>query len=194
MSSNLHPDEASGTKASRDGFKVLDACHQQTLTTLDLLATLVARLKSDGPDPRAREMAKEVVHFFSTTARQHHEDEERHVFPKLLSGGDADLVQTVLRLQQDHHWLEEDWMELLPQIDAVANGQTWYDLDTLREGVEVFAALSHDHVELEEACIYPQARAQLDAGERHEMGREMAMRRRSERGAASNPPPQKTRR
>jgi hemerythrin-like domain-containing protein len=139
-------------------------------------------------------MAKEVVHFFSTTARQHHEDEERRVFPKLPSGGDADLVQAVLRLQQDHHWLEEDWMELLPQIDAVANGQTWYDLDTLREGVEVFAALSHDHVELEEACIYPQARAQLDAGERHEMGREMAMRRRSERGAASNPPPQKARR
>jgi hemerythrin-like domain-containing protein len=102
-------------------------------------------------------------------------------------------VQTVLRLQQDHRWLEEVWSELFPQIDAVANGQTWYDLDTLCEGVEVFSALSRDHVELEEASIYPQARAQLSDGERGEMGREMALRRRSKRGAVSSRVPMKTR-
>lgn len=178
MSSSVHAN-VSGATTPRDGFEVLDACHRQALSTLDLLGALVARLERDGPDLRARAMAAEIVRFFSTTARQHHEDEERHLFPTLLASGDAEVVQTVLRLQQDHHWLEADWLELLPQIDAVAGGQAWYDLATLREGVEVFAALSRDHVTLEESCIYPQARAQLGAGERREMGREMAARRRA---------------
>lgn len=172
-------------KASRDGFDVLDACHRQTLAMLDQLDALVTRLASGGPDAQARTMAKEIVQFFSTTARQHHEDEERHVFPKLATHADPQVVQAVLRLQQDHNWLEEDWMELSPHLDAIAGGQSWYDPDVLREGVEVFSALSHDHVALEEACIYPQARARLADGERLEMGREMAARRRAQRAAGS---------
>jgi hemerythrin-like domain-containing protein len=191
MSSTQHSSDVPGVKTSRDGFTVLDACHRQTLVTLDTLAALISRLESAGSDVHARTMAKEIVEFFSTTARQHHEDEELHVFPALLASSDPDIVQTVQRLQQDHHWLDQDWMELLPQIDAVAGGQSWYDLDTLREGATVFAALSRDHVALEEACIYPEARAQLGAGERREMGREMARRRRDQRAATSSstPPP-----
>lgn len=92
-------------------------------------------------------------------------------------------MQAVLRLSQDHNWLEEDWMEISPQIDSVACGLSWHDLDTLREGVDVFAALSRDHIALEESLIYPHARARLDAVERREMGREMARRRRALRGA-----------
>jgi len=43
--------------------------------------------------------------------------------------------------------------------------------------VKSFTALSYDHIALEEVCIYPEARARLRPGERHEMGREMAARR-----------------
>jgi hemerythrin-like domain-containing protein len=122
-------------------------------------------------------MAQDIVGFFSDTARRHHEDEERHVFPKLLASGDPETVQAVLRLQQDHHWLEEDWIEISPQVDAIANGQSWYDIDILRESIEIFTALSHEHVALEESCIYPQARAQIGADERLAMAREMDKRR-----------------
>jgi len=176
-SPELH-DEAPQTV---DGFDVLDACHRQTLFTLGKLSALIARLKTRGADAHARAMAGEIVRFFSTTARAHHEDEERHVFPKLLATGVPDIVQDVLRLQQDHGWLEEDWMELCPQLDAVAAGNAWYDLDALSQGAKVFTALSHDHIALEETCIYPEARARLHAGERREMGREMAARRRAAR-------------
>jgi len=172
----------SSTQASGDGFEVLDACHRQTLETLATLDALVARLASGAPDAEARTMAAGVVRFFSTAARQHHEDEERHVFPALLAGGDGDIAQAVSRLQQDHHWLEADWFELAPQLDAVAAGQAWYDLDALRECVEVFVGLSHDHIELEESLIYPAARVRLGAVERREMAREIAARRRA-RGA-----------
>jgi hemerythrin-like domain-containing protein len=166
-----------------DGFEVLDACHVQTLFALGKLAALVSRLTHAGPDAEARALAGEIVAFFSTTSRQHHEDEERHVFPKLVTVGKPDIVQAVLRLQQDHSWLEEDWMELEPQLDAMACGQDWYDVDTLREGAEVFAALSRDHIALEESAIYPEARKRLLVAERQEMGREMAARKRAQQKA-----------
>ena len=166
-----------GVPSSADGFDVLDLCHRHTLFALGKLAALVARLKGRGPDPEARAIAAEIVHFFSTTAREHHEDEERHLFPGLLSAGEPEIVQAVLRLQQDHHWLHIDWMELSPQLEAIAGGQTSYDIDALADGAQVFIALSHDHIALEESCIYPQARARLRAGYRQAMGREMAARR-----------------
>lgn len=186
MSSPGLSSDRSTAVVSRDGFDVLDVCHRQTLAMLDQLTALVSHLESIGPDEQARAMAKQIVQFFSTTARQHHEDEERHIFPKLAIGGDPDTVQALLRLQQDHNWLEEDWMEISPQVDAVANGQSWYDPDVLREAVEVFVALSRDHIALEEGYIYPQAREQLGRQERVEMGREMSARRRAQRAARSS--------
>jgi hemerythrin-like domain-containing protein len=164
-----------------DGFDVLDACHRQTLFTLGKLTALVARLKNLGPDAEARSMAAAVIDFFSTIARQHHEDEERHVFPKLLESANPDIVQAVLGLQQDHRWLSVDWAELSPALDAVASGQSCPDLDILHEGVEIYSALYHAHIALEESCIYPEARARLRSGERQEMAREMAARRRAQR-------------
>jgi hemerythrin-like domain-containing protein len=183
----MNPTPASGhhsSAAPRDSFDVLDACHRQTIFSLGKLSALVSRLAAYGPDEGARELANEILRHFANTARQHHEDEERHLFPKLLASGDPDTVQAVLRLQQDHGWLEEDWMELAPRLEAVASGQTGYDLDLLREGAAVFTALSHDHIALEESLIYPQARARLGSGERREMGREMAQRRRAQREAS----------
>ena len=168
---------------TRDGFEILDECHRHTLVALHTLNALVARLASEGQSEPLRAMAAQVVKFFSIVARDHHENEERHVFPKALASGDAYVVQAVLRLQQDHSWLEEDWLELSAHLNALAAGLSLWDLDFLREASDVFTALSHDHMALEESCAYPQARARLLAGERHEMGREMAARRREHRAA-----------
>jgi hemerythrin-like domain-containing protein len=163
---------------STDGMEVLDACHRETIVALDKLAALVVRLDQEGTDDTARALARDVVQHFSVTARRHHEDEERHLFPALVQGGDPLMIEAVLRLQQDHDWLEEDWMTLSPHIDAVACGMSGYDPDVLREAAEIFGALSHDHIALEEGVIYPQARERLGQRERAEMGREMAARRR----------------
>ena len=170
-----------------DGFDVLDACHRQTLAQLDELATLAARIQAGPPDAAMRASAARIVAFFSTTARQHHEDEERHVLPQMATSDDPALAQAALRLQQDHDWLEEDWMQLSPHVDAIACGQSWYDVDLLREGVQVFLELSRDHIALEESCIYPQARARLGERERLEMDHEMAARR-ARRAAAVRAP------
>jgi hemerythrin-like domain-containing protein len=163
-----------------DGFDVLDACHRRILFAVGKLSALVARLGAFGTDAEARSMAAELLDFFSSTVRQHHEDEERHVFPRLVTEGDDETVQAVLRLQQDHDWLEEDWMALSPHLAAISGGQSWCNLDVLRDGAAVFSALLHDHVALEESLIYPRAREWLQAPQRYAMGREMAARRRAE--------------
>lgn len=167
-----------------DGMDVLDVCHRHMVLSLGRLSALITRLSAYGADAEARALAREVVDFFSTTVPRHHEDEERHVFPRLLAAGDPTVVQAVLRLQTDHDWLEEDWLALAPHLAAVAGGQSWYDLDLMREQAAVFTALLHDHIALEESLIYPQVRAALGPQQRRDMGRAMAARHRAERKAA----------
>lgn len=149
-------------------FEALDACHREVMKALVRMAAFVDHLDDKGVDQVARDMASELVLFFSQNARQHHADEERDIFPALLKSEDAELVQHVLRLQQDHGWLEEDWVEISPQLDAVSKGYSWYDIDALRQGLAVFTELYHDHIDLEESLIYPEAKRlmaeRIDAG------------------------------
>lgn len=136
----------------------LDKTHRQVMVVLAELHQLIEHLGRDGVDTQARKMAQDICKFFSGSARQHHADEERIVFPSLLKSPDASLVQHVLRLQQDHGWLEEDWLEIEPQLQAVAEGYSWYDLDTLRAALPIFEQLYREHIALEESLIYPEAR------------------------------------
>lgn len=160
---------ASATRAARPArpavpalptLDALDRTHAEVLATLQRLASLMEHLRDHGVDAPARANATAISQFFAGTARQHHADEERAVFPQLLANGSAELRAHVQRLQQDHGWLEEDWLELEPQLQAVAQGYTWYDIDELSHAVQVFAALYHEHIALEESLIYPEARRQ----------------------------------
>ena len=186
MTTMSSPVGATATAVAPGAFEVLDACHRQTVAMIVRLSNLVSGLDHGGPDREAREAAEEIIEFFSQTARLHHEDEERHVFPRLLGSDDPETVQAVLRLQQDHHWMDVDWRELSPALAAIAAGQGGYDVGALREGVEIFTALTHDHISLEESCIYPQARERFGSAELRQAAREMAERRRvrSARAAA----------
>jgi hemerythrin-like domain-containing protein len=139
-------------------WEALDHTHREVLNALGRLATLVEHLDGPGLDDEARRLATDICIFFDGSARSHHAAEERIVFPTLLASGDADLVHHVKRLQQDHGWLEEDWLELEPQLKAVAEGYNWYDLSMLQHAVPVFAALYEEHIALEESLIYPEAR------------------------------------
>lgn len=139
-------------------MEALDHDHARMLQMLSRLETLLAHLGDQGPDAAAQASAAEALQFFAGGARAHHDNEERHVFPELLATGKADLVQHVQRLQQDHRWLEQDWQELHPQVEAIARGYNWYDLEMLRQALPVFSALYHEHIALEESLIYPEAR------------------------------------
>ena len=155
------------------GFAALDECHRRVLCRVEELSGLVASIETGEINPAMRALAASVVQFLDSDARRHHEDEERHVFPTLLAGGSAEMVATVLRLQQDHSWIEEDWFELRPHAQAIATGYGTCDIDALREGTAILAALFKEHIALEELIVYPEARARCDAAGLDAMAREM---------------------
>ncbi|MFN0184914.1 MAG: hemerythrin domain-containing protein [Aquabacterium sp.] len=137
----------------------LDRTHRRMLDMLAQMATLMKRLDDGDNGAEARRIAHDLCRFFAREARQHHADEERLVFPQLVARGDAVLTHHVLRLQQDHGWLEEDWFQIEPHLQALAQGYGGCDVDLLRHALPVFDALLREHIALEESMIYPAARA-----------------------------------
>ena len=127
-------------------FEALDACHQQIMQHLNRLSSLIRRINASGVDQQARREAGAIESFFSTTSRQHHAEEEKSVFPSLLASGKEDLVASVRSLQQDHGWIEENWLELAPQLSAIALGNTWTDTAEFLHYAEVFLELCREHI------------------------------------------------
>jgi iron-sulfur cluster repair protein YtfE (RIC family) len=140
-------------------FAALDDCHQQMQAQLAELAALAQRLDTVGADATAERQAREIEAFFSETSRQHHLDEERTVFPPLLASGDAELADAVHSLRQDHGWIEENWIELAPQLRAIADGNHWVDAAEFQHAAQVFHDLCVGHIALEESLIYPESKA-----------------------------------
>lgn len=142
-------------------FEALDACHQQIQAHLDKLEGLIRHIEAEGVDATARKQAADIEAFFSGTSRAHHAEEEKNVFPPLLEGGNEDLAKVVRSLQQDHGWIEENWLELAPQLRSIASGNNWLDAAEFQHYAEVFLALCNGHIALEESLIYPESKARL---------------------------------
>jgi hemerythrin-like domain-containing protein len=144
-------------------FEVLDQTHRQILEHLGDFGRLLDHVDDNGPDEQARQLAGRLMAFFQGHAREHHAQEESVVFPPLLAGPDTALAGHVRRLQQDHGWLEQDWLELAPQLEAISRGYNWYDLAMLRAALPVFAELYRDHIALEESLVYPASKRRHQA-------------------------------
>ena len=137
----------------------LDAYHAQVRSYLDRLAALATRVENEQLGAETGTEAVAIEAFFSGSMREHHRVEEAGVFPVLLAGSDAELVEVVRTLQQDHGWMEQNWLELAPQLRAIAQGNAWVDPAEFMHGAEIFLELSYGHAALEEAVVYPHARA-----------------------------------
>jgi len=93
--------------------------------------------------------------------REHHLLEEAAVFPALLASDDAELVTVVRTLMQDHGWIEQNWIEIAPQLRAVAQGHHWIDPAEFSHGAEVFLELCYGHAALEDTVIHPRAQSSV---------------------------------
>lgn len=142
-----------------ESFSALDTCHQQMLEQLKALSALATRIEAEGIDGEAQQQADQIETFFSGTSRAHHAQEEKMVFPPILAGDDDELKATVTTLQQDHGWIEENWIELSPKLRAVASGNSWFEPAELVSQVEIFVKLVENHIALEESTVYPAAKS-----------------------------------
>ncbi|HPK33170.1 hemerythrin domain-containing protein [Ottowia sp.] len=160
-------------------FQFLDETHQRLQLELIHLNRVVEAFAEDQMEPHDREQLARTIEWFDTVARQHHLDEEKHVFPPLLASSDAHVVEVTERLRQDHGWIEQNWLELGPHLSAVVNGNHWIEPELVQQMVQVFSQLCLDHLMLEESLAYPEARAQIDADALTKADQEMEQRRAS---------------
>lgn len=164
----LHAAPAAGFEAP---FEMLDACHRRVERLLDLLARLAAHVDAHGADTQARQAAADVMRYFDLAAPHHHEDEERHLLPRLRAAGRTVLAD---RIAADHVAMAAAWQALRERLAAVAEGRL--PADGLA-GWAAFRALYVAHLQLEDGEAYPLARALVDPDGLAAMADEMARRR-----------------
>ncbi|MDR2154551.1 MAG: hemerythrin domain-containing protein [Burkholderiaceae bacterium] len=169
-------------------FVFLDQTHQRMQAELRHLNHAIDALAQGELPPAVHAQLKSAVRWFDTTARQHHMDEEKHLFPTLLASSDPHVVETTLRLRQDHGWIEQNWLEVGPQLSALVDGNHWIESETLQESVRLFTQLCLDHLVQEESLAYPQARAHMDAATLTAAEHELAQRRKTYAARAAKCP------
>jgi hemerythrin-like domain-containing protein len=138
-------------------FEMLYACHERVQRSLDLLARLVVHVREHGADAQAGRAAQDVMRYFDIAAPHHHEDEERHVFPRL--DHDERLRAAVARLRSEHAAIGRLWQVLRPLLDAVATRRADVDAAALASAAQAFIDIPDEHVRTENELVFPAAEA-----------------------------------
>jgi hemerythrin-like domain-containing protein len=169
---SLHPGPGAGFE---EPFEMLEACHQRVHRMLGLLQRLAAHLRESGADANAQQAARDVMRYFDIAAPAHHEDEERHVLPRLRENGQALLAD---RLHDEHTRMSVTWGDVRVDLFRVTEGG-WQaaELDAAAARWQAMATLYAAHIEAEESAAYPAVRDVADAAALRAMGDEMARRR-----------------
>jgi hemerythrin-like domain-containing protein len=177
----LHPGPGAGFE---EPFEMLEACHQRVHRMLGVMQRLAAHLRESGADAEAQQAARDVMRYFAArdvmryfdqAAPAHHEDEERHVLPRLRQVGRAALAD---RLHADHERMSATWATVRRDLQRVADG-SWAaaEGDAAAARWQALAQLYAAHIEAEESVAYSAVREVIDADARRAMGDEMARRR-----------------
>ena len=95
---------------------VLKTCHVRMREQCDALRALVDRIKVHGPDADAQRMAAEIVRYFDTAARFHHEDEEDDLLPRMIVSATmsrgSSLTRLVASIATEHREMDRAWTHL----------------------------------------------------------------------------------
>jgi hemerythrin-like domain-containing protein len=114
------------------------------------------------------------MRYFDLAAPHHHEDEERHVLPRLRECGHAALAERVLR---EHAVMAVAWADVRGVLQGIELGRRPVDAAAVARHWLAFAALYREHIELEERDVFPLAREHTGADGLRAMADEMARRR-----------------
>jgi len=153
---------------------VLEACHGRIAKQCDTLEKLLAHLPVHGADAQAQQAVRAVLAYFDTAAVQHHDDEERNLFPLLERVGASGACDLVELLTHEHDALALLWRRLRVLLQQIETGAT----ATLDEALaRRFISLNRSHLEFENTRVLPLAHQVLGAAEIERLGRAMAARR-----------------
>ncbi|MEJ2436054.1 MAG: hemerythrin domain-containing protein, partial [Pseudolabrys sp.] len=156
-----------------DPLGLLMACHARMLGHCETLLKLADHLAEHGCDDEARQAARRIHTYFSTAGRDHHEDEEQDVFPRVARTS-IKVAEVLHGLRQDHKRMDALWHRLEP---LMAKPGAIEDIGALRALAEEFAALYRAHIATENAFIRDKLQHLLSEAQLREIGQSMAQRR-----------------
>lgn len=152
---------------------LLRACHMKMLLNATTLEKLATHIQSNGVDDQAIDAASNIRRYFNEAAPLHHQDEEKDLFPLLLTLA-PELKGTICELNSEHQDLEESWQvldELLADLNAIE------DIDAFAELAQAFGQAYRDHIKEEEAEILMPIDGKLNEQQLAQLGKAMAARR-----------------
>jgi hypothetical protein len=147
--------DPAATPAGADApIAAFSKCHEGILTRLDELAGLPGLLESAA---RARAIAAQTVRFFRDVVYEHHQEEERELFPAVLAsaqaGAERERVQAIVeRLTREHREVEASFVHLEPALKDAAKG---HDSALDARGVASLVARYEAHARYEEQEFLP---------------------------------------
>ncbi|HMS80853.1 MAG TPA: hemerythrin domain-containing protein [Burkholderiaceae bacterium] len=153
--------------------------HVHIVDQMDRLRVLPMQLAQRGLDEGVRAAAAGVYRFFNDAVLEHHDEEERDLFPALrhsaAPGDEAGLVASlVARLEREHRELEALWDRVEPALRRLGRGKA----ATLDEAaIEELSTRYAAHARFEEAAVLPLADRMLKSGDRAALALGLAMRR-----------------
>jgi len=141
-------------------------CHEGIVSHLDSFGQLPALIE---PMLRARQIAEDIVDFFRAAVYEHHAEEERELFPAVLSsaqpGEELERVKGMVHnLTREHREVEAAWARLEPQIKRLVKGK---DADVDATEVELLVRKYKAHAKFEEDEFLPLAEAILSRNANH---------------------------
>lgn len=159
-------------------LEMLSACHGRIERQCTTLQRLVSRLEFHDADEDARAAAANVMRYFDTAAKHHHEDEEKDLFPALIesmAGSDPVCLREMTQsLAAEHRELEARWRHLRIELEQIVAGHA---VRLSSEDVQALVGLYQRHMEHEEQELLPMAARLLSDDELERIGRAMRERR-----------------
>lgn len=132
-------------------LELLYACHEKVRHFTDLALRLADHIEKTGADEAARDAATAILRYFDKALPLHHADEEEDVFPALLSLSEADLVQSIQKILNEHSVLDAQWQRIAPWLRRIAEGKNAGERPAILEDfVQAYAR----HAASEEADIF----------------------------------------
>ena len=157
---------------------VLKHCHDKIRKQLTTLQNLLGHLGQNGNTPEAQQAAKAVLQYFNKAAHLHHDDEEQDLMPMLqatATGEDAALLATLVpEILADHQRMDQAWLTLRPELEAIAAGT---DSQLSHDGVRDYVAAYQAHMAKEEGQLAPMAKRLFSAQQMEQLGTAMQRRR-----------------
>jgi len=170
MKENNPPDNLPGFDQP---LALLRACHTRMLDHCELLEQLVAHLNDDTIDAETGSAARSVMAYFSSSALQHHQDEEDDLFP-LLARQSLKLADLIHSLRQEHAELDGLWKVLEPELMRFPDVA---DRTAFTTNAGRYCEISRQHVRRENMEFLPLAESSLSRAQLQDIGAAMAERR-----------------